>query len=155
MISKSRNWKIRSGNYWAKTNESMKKIIVAILAILYLGSSSGATIHLHYCMGKLVEWSLSFNEQAKDKCSKCGMKKLQSKKGCCKDEYKQIKIEKDQKISHGFFSVAKTITELAPAAFPTYTFTRAIFTTEHFLKDHAPPQTDATSIYISNCVFRI
>jgi hypothetical protein len=36
----------------------MKKFITAILAVLYLGTSSGATIHMHYCMGKLAEWGL-------------------------------------------------------------------------------------------------
>ena len=35
----------------------MKKAIVSILAVLYLCSSAGATVHLHYCMGKLVNWS--------------------------------------------------------------------------------------------------
>ncbi|MBK8522228.1 MAG: hypothetical protein IPL54_15650 [Chitinophagaceae bacterium] len=35
-----------------------EKFITAILAVLYLGTSSGATIHMHYCMGKLAEWGL-------------------------------------------------------------------------------------------------
>ena len=68
----------------------MKKFFAAILAILYFATTTGATVHLHYCMDKLVEQSLWHSE--KDQCSKCGMDKSLEKKGCCKDEYKQVKV---------------------------------------------------------------
>lgn len=75
----------------------MKKCVVFILAVLYIGSSTGATIHLHYCMGKLVNMSLS-KDQAK-KCPNCpGEEKNGScSKDCCKDLHKTVKLEKDQK----------------------------------------------------------
>src|SRR5258708_39522872 len=75
----------------------MKKFFVFILSLVYLTASTGATVHMHYCMGKLVEWGLQQDPKKKDKCSKCGMKNLANKKGCCKDEQKHIQIEKDQK----------------------------------------------------------
>ena len=64
----------------------MKKAVVAILACLYLLVSTGATIHTHYCMGKLVDWGLS--TKSTGKCSKCGMVKTKADtdKGCCNDD---------------------------------------------------------------------
>ena len=63
----------------------------------------GATIHLHYCMGKLASWGLIDHESKN--CPKCGMAKKTydsqcktAKMGCCKDEHKQIKTDKDQKL---------------------------------------------------------
>ena len=47
----------------------MKKFITAILAVLYLGTSSGATIHMHYCMGKLADWGLGHKNSKT--CGQC------------------------------------------------------------------------------------
>ena len=78
----------------------MKKFIVSILAVLYLSSSIGATVHLHYCMDKLIGWSLE--HQKDNRCSKCGMIKKQKGKACCKDEYKQLKLQNDQKAAASY-----------------------------------------------------
>jgi len=48
-------------------------------------------------MNKFVGWNLSHNEN--EKCGKCGMKEDATKKGCCKDEHKQLKIDSDQQHS--------------------------------------------------------
>lgn len=76
----------------------MKKFLVFILAVLYIGSSTGATIHMHYCMGKLV--NLGLNSESK-KCPKCPSKEKSSScsKECCKDLHKTVKLEKDQKLA--------------------------------------------------------
>jgi hypothetical protein len=78
--------------------EKMKKFLVTILAIVYLGSSIGATTHFHYCMDKLVNWD--FGQAKKDKCSKCGANKPANyhKHGCCSDEYAAFK-NGDQRIT--------------------------------------------------------
>ena len=74
----------------------MKRLLVTILAILYLGTSTGATIHMHYCMGKLVDMKLWHS--GRDKCGNCGMKKSKAcAKKCCKDEHKLVKLEKDHR----------------------------------------------------------
>ena len=72
--------------------ENMKRFVVSILAILYLATASGATVHLHYCMGKLVGASLMQHED--HKCGRCGMKK-KTNNGCCKDEHKIIKTDQE------------------------------------------------------------
>ena len=86
----------------------MKKVLVTILAFVYLTSSMGATIHLHYCMGKLASWSL-IDHDSKN-CEQCGMiKKTADAKGiavktdCCRDEHRQIKSNQDQKSSPAEF----------------------------------------------------
>ncbi len=54
----------------------MKKVLTTILAFVYLSTSMGATIHLHYCMGKLASWGLIDHESKN--CTKCGMVKKTS-----------------------------------------------------------------------------
>ena len=76
----------------------MKKLLIAIVALLYIGSSTGATVHLHYCMGKLADWGIGHDKS--ENCSQCGMEKTDKKdNGCCKDEHKFIKNITDQKIA--------------------------------------------------------
>ena len=61
-----------------------------------MSASLGATLHLHYCMGKLADWR--FSHSRSEKCSKCGMAKTKEKdNGCCKDEQKFFKNDTDQK----------------------------------------------------------
>lgn len=87
----------------------MKKVLATILAFVYLSTSMGATIHLHYCMGKLASWGLIDHESKN--CVQCGMMKnssssrhMAAKMNCCRDEHKQIKTDKDQKLlSFEFF----------------------------------------------------
>ncbi|MBA3828314.1 MAG: hypothetical protein H0X33_05215 [Taibaiella sp.] len=70
----------------------MKRFLVSILAILYLATASGATVHLHYCMDKLIGVSLGENGEENHQCNKCGMTK-KSNGGCCKDIYKVVKTD--------------------------------------------------------------
>jgi hypothetical protein len=61
----------------------MRRVLVTILTIFYSYYSIGATIHVHYCMGELVETSL-FGTSDKA-CGKCGMEKHSENDDCCKD----------------------------------------------------------------------
>jgi len=132
----------------------MKKFIVAILAILYISTSTGATLHLHYCMGKLVEWGFLHNKE--EKCSKCGMKKSgKSDKGCCRDEHKQIKLEKDQKTPESAFQMIQGAPVTVPASFiempsPYFPLLTAVNPISH-----SPPRSCGIAVYIRNCVFLI
>ena len=80
----------------------MKKLIVSILAFLYITSSCEATVYLHYCMGKQV--SFSFLPEDSKNCHRCGMKKSGKGMGCCKDEQKLIKSDKNQKLTDLVYS---------------------------------------------------
>ena len=74
----------------------MKRFILLISSLIYLSTSTGANLHLHYCMGKMAGWDL-FQKDQKE-CSKCGMKTEGMNDGCCKDEYQYVKLKVDQKI---------------------------------------------------------
>ena len=139
----------------------MKKVLVAILAFFYLSTSVGATLHLHYCMDRLVSWGFSHKSSGKKACPFCGMAKQASKdhcykqaKGCCKDEQKLIKIDTEQKASILDDSFNKQVDLISysietPAAY--YRFSPVLV----YPTSHAPPFIEKVPVFISNCVFRI
>jgi hypothetical protein len=131
----------------------MKKLVVAILAFLYLSTSAGATVHLHYCMDKLIDWG--FWHDKSDKCNNCGMKKGQDKNnGCCKDQQKQVKLENDQKTAAGYEAL-QLFSVIIPAGLFELSFTDVSSITEKNPISHAPPRSSGIAAYIRNCVFRI
>lgn len=72
----------------------MKKIIVAFLAVLYLGMSSGMAMTIHFCRGKLakIDFYSQASVEAKKGCGKC-TRKMQKKPPCCKDQYQFVKVD--------------------------------------------------------------
>jgi len=130
----------------------MKKVLVTILAFTYLAVSSGATIHLHYCMGKLVGWELTEHQQKH--CGNCGMEK-KARKGCCRDEHKTLQIEKDQKATEVAFQftaqppaiLTVSYAGLPPVYIPVIAMGNAA--------THAPPSLSGVPVFIRNCNFRI
>lgn len=73
----------------------MKKVLLLILAFMYLTTSSGASIYLHQCMGKFSSIDFGKPENENDKCGKCGMEK--NKAGdCCQDHIIVLKAAQDQ-----------------------------------------------------------
>ena len=128
----------------------MKKVLVSILAIFYLSSSVGATIHLHYCMDKLINWSLLNGDG--DKCDKCGMEKGD---GCCKDEEKFVRNGIDQNITESSVQ-SMQVFSTAPL-FPFINTSENYYSSliERYPVCHARPLISAGEIYLLNCVFRI
>lgn len=127
----------------------MKKILAVILAIVYLVSSAGATVHTHYCMGKA--YSVDF-VKTKDECSKCGMK---STKHCCNDVIKTIKLRDSHSavttainVSVPFFAIVDKTHD--------YIFSDRLFGAPSFsTHNNSPPSVSGDLICILNCVFRI
>ena len=127
----------------------MKKILVSILAVFYLASSVSATVHLHYCMGKFISWSLL---KGGDKCNKCGMEK---DGGCCKDENKFVKNNVDQKVAEPAVQLIQMSAVAAPVGL--------IYSSEYYLSsliqvypiNNTLPRINGVGIYILNSVFRI
>jgi hypothetical protein len=56
----------------------VKKITLVILALLYLGLTTGVVKNLHFCMGELSKVDYGYDKH--DACEKCGMTE---KDGCC------------------------------------------------------------------------
>lgn len=135
-------------------SQAMKKFLVAILALLYLTTSTGATVHMHYCMGKLVDWGFAHSKN--DSCENCGMsKKNEKNKGCCKDEHKQVKLEQDQKITQATVEVMQLGVAVIPQLF--YQPDTPCFTsiTEENPVSNAPPRSSSVAVYILNRTFLI
>src|SRR4051812_47249913 len=81
----------------------MKKILIAILLVTYMLSASGASVELHYCMGKLIGWDFEYS--SKNDCGNCGMK-TKPGKGCCDNKQIQAKVDKDQQAAFNNISLA-------------------------------------------------
>ncbi|THU38026.1 hypothetical protein FAM09_15180 [Niastella caeni] len=130
----------------------MKRLIVTILALFYLGTSTGATIHLHYCMGKLVEMKLWHSEA--DKCGNCGMKKKTAcEKKCCKDEHKLVKLEKaHQKAIENIFQFTQFVATL-PVSYFEFPQVYIPSVAQELPVSHGPPR--SIPIHILHCTFRI
>lgn len=131
----------------------MKKLLVTILALVYLGSSTGGVMHLHYCMGKLAE--TSFTKNNNPTCGKCGMKTSQKKGGCCKDESKFVKNEQDQKASLTHFEFQQQLVALLPSTI--YMVTEENLCNQLLITyaANAPPDIHAPAVYLRVCSFLI
>lgn len=135
----------------------MKQFLVFILAFLYLGSSAGAMVHLHYCKGELVD--VQVGEKEKKSCSGCKSEKKKSKpcmKNCCKDEHRMMKIEKDhQQSGDTQFKFVQSF---------SYTCTYSFFEIPPFFAGsedyqlpftHGPPLPGPVLLHVLHCHFRI
>lgn len=138
----------------------MKRILATILAFLYLSTSMGATIHLHYCMGKLISWGLI--DQETKNCTFCGMVKkttandgVSANKNCCKDEHKEIKTEKDQKATSAEFQFFKLTPDAAAIHFFSLPAFRISSITLENPTANAPPIFGVKPIFLLNRNFRI
>jgi hypothetical protein len=132
----------------------MKRFFAFILLLIYSVTSIGATVQLHYCMGRLSGWSLAFAESHSKECSKCGMEKTHSDKGCCHDENKLLKIQDDQKANYVSLEILKlsVATPVIIDRSVTYLLPEK---SELLPKTNAPPLINDGDLCIRNCVFRI
>jgi len=132
----------------------MKKFITAILAILYITTSAGATVEMHYCMGKIADWSIGHNT-AKT-CGKCGMEKTDAKdNGCCKDEHRFYKDDSAQKLSESNLQQLQDFSIALPASYIELTHNEFPAATAVIPLSHAPPRTGTVDVYILNCTYLI
>lgn len=139
---------ITKGNYLCGV---VKKILVAILAFLYLGVSSGIAMEIHYCMGSKA--GVEFYGGHSEKCGKCGMK--ESKAGCCNDEHKFYKLEDLHKKASNEVSFDAPVVIISNNR-PVFEFLLTEQAADAKINNHSPPPLDNTpSICIINCVFRI
>ena len=129
----------------------MKKILVAILLFTYAFAASGASVELHYCMGKLIGWDIDYT--SKHECRQCGMR-TKPAKGCCDNKQLQAKVDKEQQAVYyniSFLTEQVAIVPLIPNT--DEVLSNATIITNPAI--HGPPLIDHTPIYLSNCNFRI
>lgn len=132
----------------------MKKIAVLILAFLYIATSTGANLYLHYCMGELADWGIGKNESRK--CGFCGMEKgAEQDNGCCKDEQKFIKNDTDQKFVESSPYIFKVLEAVEQPFFSLILCIQDSSVTELYPVSNAPPRCKGQEIYIRNRTFLI
>ena len=132
----------------------MKKILTAILAFLYISTSIGATVNVHYCMGKLAGWEIGFTENKT--CEKCGMQKtLQKQHGCCNDEMRVMQNNADQCFTQASFYCTQFTTAALPVSFFEWPAPIIAAVSINGIYSHSPPKAAAVAVYIRNCVFLI
>ena len=133
----------------------MKRLLVSIIAVLYFAVSTGTTVHMHYCMGRLVGIALWHDDE--DNCSKCGMKKKNDDNGCCKNEHKLVKNDSQHLLGKASFESAPQYFAILPE-FTPYSYTEHISVAQEkcVAFAHAPPDDRrCCPIYIRVCDFRI
>ena len=130
----------------------MKKALISILAVIYLGASIGVTLQRHYCMNRLVGWSLS--QQQDDMCSKCGMDKKEKRSGCCTDETIEVKISDDQQSN---FTSVHFESPVYPGiyAYKSYEPLIPVSCLHNYITGHGPPGIPKNPVFLRNKVFRI
>jgi hypothetical protein len=134
----------------------MKKLFLYLLSFVFIITSSGVMVNMHYCMGKLAGTSVSLVTNSPKKCGSCGMEKTSKKgKGCCHDAKKLIKNVVDQNIANSFFNIDHQIAFLPN----TSNFETLLIVVSDNSKrsnySHAPPDHLGVPIYIADCSFLI
>jgi hypothetical protein len=132
----------------------MKKFVVVILALLYITTSTGATLNMHYCMGELADWDLGHNTSKN--CESCGMEKgNENDNGCCKDEKKLIKNDTDQKFTKSSFFLFRFLSPAKLTDFTTMSLIGVNLIQEQSPVSNAPPRCKALPLYKRNRTFLI
>ena len=121
----------------------MKKFILIILTLLYAVVSSGITVNVHYCMGRMadVEWGSA------SACTMCGQKKTSD---CCKDEAHYIKLAVDQDVNH-----VPVVTELLPVLYAGFLSLEVEDTCQSFIAFDSPPKQTGVPLFVYHCTYLI
>ena len=152
-------YNIGSGKVYSFVVTSMKKVVASILAVLYLSTSMGATVHFHYCMGRLVGWGL-VDREGKD-CVACGMAMKGAMAGCsvgmkncCHDEHKHFQNSRAQKPEQSWGGWNLTPT---PAVLPCQGWHEPTVIAPAIARPMAngPPLSGMIPVFLRNCNFRI
>lgn len=127
----------------------MQKIFIILLMLVYGLSSSGMTVSLHYCCGKLDGVSLTGKQ---DKT--CKMGNHSKKSNCCKDKEISASKTADHQAAAKWVNLANQ-----PIALPVYYVVNTSFKDYSISIDRlargVPVNHLKVPLFIKNCVFRI
>ena len=130
----------------------MKKILVAILLFTYAFAASGASVELHYCMGKLI--GVDFDHASKNECRNCGMK-AKPKGGCCNTKQIQVNVDQEQQAAYNNIHLSNDHFVVIPVYLIGDDTLADVNNDAGFPSIHAPPLINPVSVYLLNCNFRI
>ncbi len=116
--------------------------------LLYVTTSSGVVLNVHYCMGKISDVKVDFTKSV----CECGIPKKD--KSCCTSEYKIIKLEDVHKSSLAVTSIDLPVAEIP---LPLSLIDNIHFSEQHDVKTilPGPPLLSSPDIHILNAVFKI
>jgi hypothetical protein len=133
----------------------MKKILLILLAFVYLGLSQGPTVYLHYCMGELVQMGLEHPGESAA-CDFCGMSKTTTdKEACCQEDAKSVKIDNVQKIASSSYEFAQTPVLLPKSLLDKFLYTTVESGHQLTYSDRETPPLQDVPVFIRNCTYRI
>jgi hypothetical protein len=127
----------------------VKKAAIAILALLYIVTTSGVVVNVHYCMGAVS--SVTYGHDQSEGCGKCGMK---NKAGCCHSELKVVKLDD---VHQQTIKAKETTTFIAELPVVFFQSAAAIYNSrkDSGISYHSPPDPRVNSVYLHTNVFRI
>ena len=126
----------------------MKRLLALILSFSFIAASSGASVNIHYCRGKISSVSWSILPTASCKCGKKTMK------GCCKTETRLVKLTDNAKQPEFIAAHSMPVVEAAPIT--TYFVPQplaVVLTATAF--SASPPGSERISVFLRNRVFRL
>ncbi|HEX8357070.1 MAG TPA: hypothetical protein VF610_06660 [Segetibacter sp.] len=127
----------------------MKKIFIIVLMLVYGVSSSGMTISLHYCCGKLD--GVSFSGK-KEKSCKMGTHFKMS--GCCNDKQISASLYSEQQAADKWVQLNKQTIALPKYYIPLNSIKRNVVSVDRLARG-TPEHFSSIPLFISLCVFRI
>jgi hypothetical protein len=131
----------------------MKKAFILLIAVLYLATTSGMVMNIHYCMGKISSVSFTHEKDHEDgSCGKCGMDKTENH--CCKDETQYIKITDSHQASVKTFVPVDFMAELPAVEIDMIAAQQgsSVISSIYYLP---PPPKNLNKVYLALNVFRI
>ncbi len=135
---------------------TVKRVFAFILTLLYLSIATGFNTYSHYCMDRYV--GTSFWQKESTTCSVCGMdkSKTSTKKHCCKEEHKQIKLEKDHQASDYVMQSFQTpFVAVLPSLLTWEAPNIQQTVSQEYPVNHGPPGKEYHSLHILHCTYLI
>ena len=128
----------------------MKRIAVIFFALFYLLPAVGFSINVHWCGGKVSSVAIEVIGNGKCACGK------EMKKGCCKDIKTIVKLTDNQKNTTQLTVPQNNqVKQLSELSITTQQILYPQVIVLNLTNYHAPPSNCKSSVYLSNCVFRI
>jgi len=128
----------------------MKKLLVIAILLVYGASSSGMTLYIHYCCGKVE--TLGLTPVAGKNCGERGETSL-AKPPCCEDKTVSFTLKADQ-VPAKFVAPSFPAASLA-ANFPAQLLSTPIHAENRVQEVFAPPPLPAKDLTRLNCTYRI
>ncbi len=125
-----------------------KRIAVLSFLLLYLSTTVGFALNLHFCGNSLA--TVQLNSTVKKACCK-----QENKSKCCKDRYIKVKISDRQQVAAYFKIPAATGLNLFLLPKQSLVFNALSDVLSLTPNYHGPPDLTTVALTIKNCVFRI